>query len=248
MKHLIQSLLGHFGCRLQDMKKIGRAPWRDIQILLAAVPAPVCFDVGAHRGETIQSMMTYFPNAIIHAFEPDPENFTALQTAVANFPQARLHRLALGDRQQETKLIKTQFSMSNSLLPAAAALQSAAHKKIGEVGITLTTLDQFCAEQKIATIDLLKTDCQGFDLRVFQGATKMLSERRIRVVQCESLFVPEYEGQGWFYDILHFLSDLGYAPVSFGEPARNVHHEVMWTDVIFKLREPARTVTANARI
>jgi FkbM family methyltransferase len=229
------------------MKKIGRDPWRDVQILLGATTTPICFDVGAHRGETIKSMLEYFPKAIVHAFEPDPDNFAALQKAVANFPQTRLHRLALGDRQQETTLIKTHFSMSNSLLPADAGLQSSAHKKIGEVAISVTTLDQFCAEQKIETIDLLKTDCQGFDLRVLKGAAKMLSERRIRVIQCESLFVAEYEGQGWFYDILHFLSDLGYAPVSFGEPARNADNEVMWTDVIFKLREPARTVCAQTR-
>jgi hypothetical protein len=65
----------------------------------------------------------------------------------------------------------------------------------------------------------------------------MLSERRIKVIQCESLFAVEYEGQGWFYEILHFLNDAGYAPASFGEIARNEHHEILWGDVIFKRRE-----------
>jgi hypothetical protein len=129
--------------------------------------------------------------------------------------------------------------MSNSLLPAASTLNSEAHKKIGEVEITVTTLDLFCQQEKIESIDLLKTDCQGFDLRVMQGAKKMLSERRIKIIQCESLFVSEYEGQGWFYDLLHFLTDMGYVPVSFGEPARNERHEIMWSDVIFKCRGTA---------
>jgi FkbM family methyltransferase len=237
MKQIIQSLLRPFGYRLHDMKKFGRDPWRDIQILLETTPAPVCFDVGAHQGETVKCIVEYFPDAVIHAFEPDPDNFAALSQAAKKFPQAKLYPLALGDHAHRSKLIKTSFSMSNSLLPAAAGLKSEAHKKIGEVEITVATLDQFCHEHKIETIDLLKTDCQGFDLRVLQGAAKLLSERRVKVIQCESLFIAEYEAQGWFYEILQFLTGMGYVPVSFGEPVRNDRHEIMWSDVVFQRRE-----------
>lgn len=237
MKQLIQSLLRPFGYRLQDMKKIGRDPWRDIQILLPATLNPVCLDVGAHRGETIRSILEHFPEAFIHAFEPDPDNFTALQETSGNLPRTKLYRLAMGDHPHQAKLLKTHFSMSNSLLPASAALKSEAHKKVGEASITVVTLDDFCREQKIEKIDLLKTDCQGFDLRVLKGATKLLSERRIKLIQCESLFVEEYEGQGWFYEILRFLNDMGYAPVSFGDLTRNKHHEAIWSDTLFKSRE-----------
>jgi FkbM family methyltransferase len=238
MKRMIQSLLRPMGYRLQDMRKIGRDPWRDVEILLQPNRAPVCFDVGAHRGETIRSIVELFPKASIHAFEPDPDNFAALQDATRDLPQARLrlYSLALGDCPGQAKLQKTFFSMTHSLLPAAT-LNSPAHKKIGEVEITVTTLDLFCQREKIEAIDLLKIDCQGFDLRVLHGAGKMLSERRIKVIQCESLFAAEYEGQGWFYDLLHFLTDLGYAPVSFGDPARNECHEIIWSDVIFKCRD-----------
>ena len=241
MKRIIQNLLRPFGYQIQDLRKFGRDPWRDLQILLQSVPAPVCFDVGAHRGETIRNLVERFPKATIHAFEPDPDNFCALQAAAARLPQARLHALALGDCEQQAKLQKTSFSMSHSLLSASSTLNSPAHKKIGEVEITVTTLDRFCEREKIGTIDLLKTDCQGFDLRVLQGAKSMLSEHRIQVVQCESLFAAEYEGQGWFYDLLHFLHDLDYAPASFGEPTRNEQHEITWSDIIFKRRDAARS-------
>jgi len=239
MKQLIQSLLRPLGYRLQDMQKIGRDPWRDVQILLQSTPAPVCFDVGAHHGETTQGIFAHFPQATVHAFEPDPENFAALQTATRNLSRATLHPLALGDHLHQSKLLKTQFSQCNSLLPASAEMKSAAHQKIGEVAITVTTIDQFCLEHQITTVDFLKTDCQGLDLRVLKGGIKLLTGRRAQVVQCESVFNSEYEGQGWFYEILQFLTSLDYRPVSFGEPIRNAHHEIMFCDVIFKRREPA---------
>lgn len=241
MKHFIQSLLRPLGYRLQDIRKIGRDPWRDIQILLQSTPAPTCFDVGAHRGETIESILEFFPAANIYAFEPDPDNFAALQNATRGLSGVRLFPLGMGDTPCVAKLQKTHFSMSNSILSASTTLKSEAHKKVGEVEINVTTIDQFCHDQKIESIDLLKTDCQGFDLRVFKGAAKMLSEKRIKVIQCESLFVSEYEGQGWFYEILDFLTNAGYVPVSFGEPARNEHHEMMWADIVFKLQAPLAT-------
>jgi len=241
MKQLVQSLLRPFGYRLQDMRKIGRDPWRDIQILLHSTPAPVCFDVGAHRGETVRSIVEHFPDAVIYAFEPEPDNFAALQEATKNLPQAKLYPLGLGDFHHKSKLIKTYFSMSNSLLTASAELKSEAHNKVGEVEISVTTPDLFCQKHKIeTTIDLLKTDCQGFDLRVLKGAAKLLSERRVNVIQCEGLFAAEYEGQGWFYEILQFLTEMGYVLVSFGDLTRNTHHEAMWADVIFKCREAPR--------
>jgi FkbM family methyltransferase len=236
MKVLIQNLLRPLGYRLQDMRKFGRDPWRDLEILLQSVPAPVCFDVGAHRGETTQSIIEKFPKATVYAFEPDPENFAKLQEATRHLPRVKPHSLALGDSNNQAKLQKTSFSMSNSLLPVASTVNSEAHKKIGEVEITVTTVDLFCQQEKIETIDLLKTDCQGFDLRVLQGAKKMLSERRIKVIQCESFCTLEYEGQGWIHDILRYLTDMDYVPVSFGDPARNERHEIMWSDVIFKRR------------
>ncbi len=236
MKRIIQNLLHPFGYQIQDLRKFGREPGRDLQILLQSVPAPVCFDVGAHRGETIQNMLVWFPSATIYAFEPDPDNFAMLQKTSGQQHKTRLFQLGLGDTPCVTKLLKTSFSMGNSILPAATTLKSEAHKQIGEVEITVTTLDLFCQQEEIKTIDLLKTDCQGFDLRVLHGAAKMLSERRIGVIQCEGFFYPEYEGQGWFYEILEFLTGQGYAPVSFGEPMRNANLEILWMDVIFKRR------------
>jgi FkbM family methyltransferase len=219
------------------MRKIGRDPWRDLQILLADTQAPICFDVGAHRGETIGELVRHLPGAVIHAFEPDPENFAALQTCARRLPNVNFYQLALGDQQQTAKLQKTNFSMCNSLLSASSTLTSEAHKKIGEVEVAVTTLDEFCRDRQIERIDFLKTDCQGIDLRVLKGASKLLSAGRIRIIQCESLFMSEYEGQGWFYELLHFLTDAGYVPVSFVGPMRNEHFEIACCDVIFKRRE-----------
>jgi FkbM family methyltransferase len=237
MKQLIQKILGRFGYRLTSLRKIGSEPWQDVQILLEGKPSPLFFDVGAHRGETLAGMAQQFPGAVIHSFEPDPENFAKLQQVAGQFPHARVHPLALGDQAGTSKLVCNSFSMTNSLLEAGADSKGDAFRKVGEVAVTVTTIDEFCRAHQITDIDFLKTDCQGFDLRVLKGAAGLLAQQRINLIMCEGIFDAEYVGQGWFYEILQYLTSLGYAPVSFHGLTRNSAHEINWGDVLFKKRQ-----------
>ena len=49
----------------------------------------------------------------------------------------------------------------------------------------MTTVDRYCAEHEIARIDPLKLDVEGHELDVFDGAARMLSQRRIGLVAVE---------------------------------------------------------------
>jgi len=240
MKLLIQSLLVRFGYNFVNNRKLGWEAWQDVRILLKDVEAPVFFDVGAHAGETLTEMARHFPQAAIYAFEPDPESFLLLQQTARTFPKASLYQLALGDQPQTSTLRRNRASMTNSMLEVSRESEAGSIgnlvEKVGEAPVTVTTLDEFCSAHDVNRIDFLKTDCQGFDLRVLKGAEGLLSNRKVRVIQCEAIFDSEYVGQGWFHEILHFLTDMGYAPVSFHSLARNSHHEINWADVIFKRR------------
>jgi FkbM family methyltransferase len=240
MKRYIQSALGRLGYNFVNIRKLGWEPWQDVRILLQGVERPVFFDVGAHIGETLAAMALHFPRAHFHCFEPDPKSFSLLKEMTRRFPNARAYPLALGDHPQMAKLLLNRASMTNSILEVAAESKEGSSagffERVGEAAVTVVTLDQFCREQGISQIDFLKTDCQGFDLRVLKGASDLLSKRQVRVIQCESIFDSEYVGQGWFHEILRYLTDMDYAPVALHHPARNERHEIQWADVIFKRR------------
>ena len=40
---------------------------------------PVILDVGGHRGESVRFFKEIFPKSAIYSFEPDPDNFEALE-------------------------------------------------------------------------------------------------------------------------------------------------------------------------
>jgi hypothetical protein len=51
--------------------------------------------------------------------------------------------------------------------------------------VPITTIDQFCADNSIETIDFLKIDTEGHDLEVIKGASRILAEQKIGIVQAE---------------------------------------------------------------
>ena len=68
-------------------------------------------------------------------------------------------------------------------------------------------LDDFIHENSIEQVDLLKLDLQGSELLALTGASKALSEGKIRSILCEVLFVKSYEGQPNPSTLLQHLSD-----------------------------------------
>jgi FkbM family methyltransferase len=239
-KSLLQSLLGLTGYAFVSKRRFGWDIWQDISTLMGPVSNPVIFDVGAHAGETLATAKREFPTANLYCFEPDPDSFRALSKVSADFSRVSLYQLALGDVSGSFDFFRNAESMTNSLLPAsleAAKGEVAALMANREtITVSVITLDDFCAEHRVERIDLLKIDCQGFDCRVLKGAEQMLAEKRVSVIQCEAIFDPQYAGQGWFHEVLGFLTRCDYALCNIGRPARNSHYEMAFADALFKPR------------
>ncbi|MGI8959781.1 MAG: FkbM family methyltransferase [Bryobacteraceae bacterium] len=240
LKPLLQELLGLTGHAFVSKRRFGWDVWKDIKTLLEPTANPIVFDVGAHTGETLKMVQREFPTASIFCFEPDPESFRELEKVVAEFSAPQLFQAALGDVSGSFPFFRNAESMTNSLLPTAP---QAKNSEVGalmlsreKISVPVITIDEFCGEHSLERIDLLKIDCQGFDLRVLKGANDMLLGGQVGVIQCEAIFDPQYTGQGWFYEVLEFLTGHEYALCGIHHAARNSYHEITFADVLFKRR------------
>jgi hypothetical protein len=88
--------------------------------------------------------------------------------------------------------------------------------------------------EDIQWIDLLKTDCQGYDLMVLQGAEKMISSHQVGLITCEVIFDQEYDGQGKFHELLGYLDSFGYRLIGFYNMSRTRDNACTYCDVIFE--------------
>jgi FkbM family methyltransferase len=167
--------------------------------ILANLPSPIIFDVGAHNGETSKIYAELFPNAKIYAFEPYSESFEALARNTADLPQVTVHPLGLADAQQELLLNVNLSAATNSLLEtderAADAWGRGVCETYNRVPCRFTSLDAFLTDGGIPHVNLLKLDVQGAEFRVFLGAQGALNGGLIDVIYMEIIVMPTYRKQ-----------------------------------------------------
>lgn len=75
------------------------------------------------------------------------------------------------------------------------------------VDVPVTTVDRYCAEHGITQVHLLKTDTQGFDYEVLQGAGRLFQRRAVDLVMTEVTFADLYVGIPSLDVLYRFLAE-----------------------------------------
>ena len=101
-----------------------------------------------------------------------------------------------------------------------------------ETRVMVRTVDQFCRNEGVERIDVLKSDTQGFDLEVFKGAEATIRANRIGLIYFEVIFSEMYRGLPPFTEVFRFLIERGYHLVSL-YAFRYQKDLASWTDALF---------------
>lgn len=214
LKEFIRRRILAAGYEVRHKSTATADPFRQQSILLAGVPAPVIFDVGANRGTIAEKYRNAFPDATIYAFEPFSDVFKELEQRVSGDRQIIPRMSALGSAPGNTELRVNAASVTNSLLETEDSAASFWGEGLMETTTTaeveVDTIDEFCRKNRIEGIDVLKIDTQGTEHEVLKGAAGMLSGGRIRVIYTEMIVVPSYKGQSKPHELMGFLDGFGY--------------------------------------
>lgn len=228
------SFFGLFVARRYPNAITGHELTHDLTVIVQK-DNPVCFDVGANRGQTIQLLQGCFRDPLIHAFEPSSATFAAL--AGQSFgSQVQLHQLAMGEQAGVAEFRNYTQSELSSFLPVNANKAEnifAEEQLILAESVQVNTLDHFCATQGIAQIDLLKIDTQGFELPVLRGGAELFRKQQVGAVLLELNFSALYEGQSDPLEILGFMRAHNMRLVDYYEKERARGIELSWTTALF---------------
>jgi FkbM family methyltransferase len=217
--------------RLRTFKrKVSKDEVTDLSCLWGSKDPKVILDVGANVGFLTWQLTKTFKNAIIYSLEPDPVAFQVLETRQSKNPRVRIFPIAASDREGELAFVQRQTSCTSSLLGSTRAGEADGDKS---VKVKATTLDQFCVEQSLRHIDLLKIDTEGADLQVLRGAAGMFQRGSIDVVMAEALFIPTYDGQAMFDEIAAFLRHHGFCIFNVYIGGETKHGQARFGNVIY---------------
>lgn len=144
---------------------------------------------------------------------------------------------ALGAKLGTQRFFLNKFSATNSLLPSLPDVANPEIRSFLEnvecKEVPVTTLDAYCNENQIESIDLLKLDVQGFEAAVLGGAGTLLQEQRIALVYTEVTFEMHYAGQTTFPQLYATLTEWGFEFVDAYGQTRRSNHSIRWCDMLF---------------
>jgi FkbM family methyltransferase len=204
------------GLRLLGHRKFRRGLYRGVAATvehcgaLNLLDVRTVVDIGANIGQFSLLAWRLFPQARIHAFEPQSvpaERFLKL------FPpgsRATLYRAAIGTRAGEIEMHISRRHDCSSLLPISATMTKVfpGTEEVGVARVSIGPLASFLSPDDIVAPALLKIDVQGAELDVLHGCGDMLE--RFLYVYVELSFVALYVGQALCDECIAYLRTRGF--------------------------------------
>ncbi|MCU0567937.1 MAG: FkbM family methyltransferase [Oculatellaceae cyanobacterium Prado106] len=154
----------------------------------------------------------FAPHLTIYGFDADADACDEANADLANRQVNWTEKhipLALSKSVGEATLYVTQNPMCSSLYPPNQPYldRFANLSELVSLDFTVdmetTTLDEFCKQEGISSIDFLQVDVQGADLQVLQGSEQILNT--VLAVQTEVEFSHLYQNQPLFADTDAYL-------------------------------------------
>lgn len=147
----------------------------------------IVFDIGAHKGESVELFISNFLIKKIYSFEPSLKNFSDLNINIKKFQKNykstsfNIFNFGFGAVQDRLFLKQATESSSSTLSDInknskyfKTKIKFFKKKEIDqdffkEFKVEIKTIDNFVEEKKIKKIDLLKIDTEGHEYYVLNG-------------------------------------------------------------------------------
>ena len=182
--------------------------------------ARTVLEVGAHHGMHTELFLSAFPQAHIHAFEPDPRAAERFRANVTD-RRATLHEMAIGAANG-----RAEFHVSGGMPPGATKEIEARYRKgwdqsgslrapkahlerhpwcrfVRTISVEVRTLDTWSRKHAPGPIDFIWADVQGAEGDLVRGGAETLA--RTRWFYCEYSNDELYEGEPTLDALLDLL-------------------------------------------
>jgi FkbM family methyltransferase len=129
----------------------------------------VVVDAGANIGVYSQFLSRCVGlTGVVHSFEPSPENFERLQSAMRKLANVRLCQAAVGECSGRSKLyVSDQLNVDHRTYATEGDSRRA-------VPIDIVALDVYFKPGQ--RVDFIKMDIQGYELHALRGANRVLAD------------------------------------------------------------------------
>ena len=159
----------------------------------------VCFDIGAQAGyHTLYASSVVGPSGRVFAFEPAPRNAANIRKhlAINHLANVTVVEAAVSDFDGISRFDCASSAVSGRLSPA------------GSLAVRTISLDHEIECGVLTEPDYIKIDAEGAELRILEGARRLLSRQHPTLSIETHQWLPEFPTVR--QDCIRFLDQLGY--------------------------------------
>lgn len=171
-----------------------------------------CIDVGTNIGFFSLTLAKHLSSKEhqIHCFEPNPYTLRFLEKNLALNPELKktisLNKIGLGDQPGSFTL---NYNHKNT---GSANIYSSNSQDSESAEVEIKTLDTYCDENNIKSIDLMKVDIEGAELAFLKGA-KNIIERSKNMILIMEIMEDNCSKAGYTSEELYNeVTGLGFKP------------------------------------
>ena len=172
MKETIRQIIKKLPIAFTQNQRYDRQTNRIIQRVCK--PGSNCIDIGAHKGEVLDTMIKYAPQGTHYAFEPIPGLYAGLKAKYRNKANCRIYDIALSNQKGTASF---NYVISN---PSYSGLKKRKYDRANEQD-TLITVQTDLLDNILSSgfnVDLIKIDVEGGELLVLEGAVNTIKRCR----------------------------------------------------------------------
>lgn len=230
-----------------EKRKIFKNEYDDLVFLFDKLnkEPKVIFDCGANIGFVTYQFLKRFKNATIYSFEPNPSVFSVLKKSTENNKNVFVFNKGIGNENLNLNFYKNNNTGTSSFLEPNDFHKAHLARKYEKIEIPIVSIANFCKENKIDKIDILKLDIEGFELNALKGCEKMLEKNQVDFIYTEVNLIPTYEDQCLIEDVTGYLRNLNYIPYNFYGNNETVLRESIITNMLFISSNIAKDLNAK---
>lgn len=197
-------------------------------------------DVGANHGKWTRVALRYFPDAYYTLVEPQDH----LRAHVADLLRrnSKIRWVGAGASDTSGSLPFTMFSRDDrsSFTPTLEAAKANGKR---QVEVPVATLNEIVRTGDVPPPEMVKIDAEGFDLRVFAGASELVGKTDIFLLEaaiCGDLMTRTTSSGKVFENslgkVIETMADAGYRVLDITDLNRSPKHEALWLCEVAFLR------------
>lgn len=188
----------------------------------------VFFDIGAHKGESINLFLKNFNINKIYSFESSPINYEILKKNLPSLKKKfktryiNIENITLGSENKEGLLKQIDESSSSTLnninteskyFKRKQSLVYNSKKKIffDEIKIRISTLEDYIDQNNINTVHFMKIDTEGYEYEVLKGLGKKFDA--VKLIMFEHHYHDMLQKGYTFSDIHKLLTDNNFIKI-----------------------------------